>query len=94
MMITDYECIDGAVECSTLTSEEAVGCLRYAGIKISIPIFQDGIVQGVFPFAIAIEAGKRNFIISRHKLEAWLADFTGKVVSVEEILKGAKEIAS
>ena len=92
MMITDFECLDGAVECSTLTSEEAVGCLRYAGIRISLPIFQNGIEQGVFPFAVAIDAGKRNFIIFRHKLEKWIAECTGMQVSVKEILEGYKKL--
>ena len=92
MMITDFECIDGAVECSTLTSEQAIGCLRYAGIRISLPIFQNGIEQGVFPFAIAIDAGKRNFIIFKHKLEQWIEESTGLSVSVEKILEGYKKL--
>lgn len=92
MMITDFECLEGAVECSTLTSEQAVGCLRYAGIRISVPIFQDGVVQGVFPFALVIEAGKRNFIISKRKLEAWLEDFTGVSVNVDEVLAGVENL--
>ena len=92
MMITDFECLEGAVECSTLTSEQAVGCLRYAGIRISVPIFQDGIVQGVFPFALVIEAGKRNFIISKRKLEAWLEDFAGVKIDADEILAGVENL--
>jgi hypothetical protein len=87
MMITDFECLDGAVGCSTLTSEQAVGCLRYAGIRISVPMFQEGVVQGVFPFALGIEAGKRNFIISKRKLEAWLEDFVGVKINVDKILE-------
>ena len=92
MMQTDFECIEGAVECSTLTSEEAAGVLRYAGVKMSVPIFQNGISQGVFPFAIAIDAGKRNFIISKHKLEIWLKEFTGVDVSVDKVLEDVKKI--
>ena len=92
MMQTDFECVDGAVECSTLTSEEAAGVLRYAGVKISIPIFQNGISQGVFPFAIVIDSGKRNFIISKHKLEMWIKEFTGVSVSVDKILEDVRKI--
>lgn len=92
MMITDFECLDGAVECSTLTSEEAAGVLRYAGVRMSIAILQNGMSQGVFPFAIAIESGKRNFIISKHKLEIWLKDFVGIDVSVDKVLEDVKKI--
>ena len=92
MMITDFECLEGAVECSTLTSEQAVGCLRYAGIKVSIQIFQEGMAQGVFPFAIFIDRGKRNFIISKKKLEEWLLDFTGVSVNVDEVLEGVENL--
>lgn len=92
MMITDFECVDGAVECSTLTSEQAAGCLRYAGIRISVPILQEGMAQGVFPFALTIEGGKRNFLISKRKLEKWLEDFAGVTVNVDEILAGVKNL--
>ena len=92
MMQTDFECVDGAVECSTLTSEEATGLLRYAGIKMSIPIFQNGVEQGVFPFAMVIDSGKRNFIISKHKLEIWLKDFVGIDVNVDSVLEGVKNL--
>ena len=92
MMITDFECLDGAVECSTLTSEQAAGCLRYAGIKISIQVFQEGMTQGVFPFAIFIDRGKRNFIISKKKLEEWLWDFTGVKIDADEILAGVENL--
>lgn len=92
MMITDFECVAGAVECSTLTSEQAAGCLRYAGIRISVPILQEGMAQGVFPFALTIEGGKRNFLISKRKLEAWLEDFAGVSVNVDEVLAGVKNL--
>ena len=92
MMQTDFECLDGAVECSTLTSEEAAGVLRYAGVRMSIPIFQNGIAQGVFPFAFSIDSGKRNFVISKHKLEIWLKEFTGIEVSVDKVLEDVKHI--
>jgi hypothetical protein len=92
MMVTDFECLEGAVECSTLTSEQAVGCLRYAGIRISVPIFRDGIVQGVFPFAFVIEAKERNFIISKRKLEAWLEEFTGVKINADEILREVENL--
>ena len=94
IMLSDYECVDGAVECSTLTSEQAVGVMHYAGVKISIPIFQDGVEQGVFPFAFVIEGGKRNFIISRKKLEEWLLEFAGVTVSCDRILKEVKLLES
>lgn len=86
MMQTDFDCIDGAVECSTLTCEEAAGVLRYAGIKMSVVTFQTGVSQGVFPFAFAIEQGSRKFIISKHKLEAWLKDFVGIDVDADKVL--------
>ena len=92
MMQTDFECLDGAVECSTLTSEEAAGVLRYAGVRMSIATLQNGMSQGVVPFAIAIESGKRNFIISKHKLEIWLKDFVGIDVSVDKVLYDVRKL--
>jgi hypothetical protein len=92
MMITEYGCVDGAVDCATLTPEQAAGCLYYAGIKISPETLRDGIEQGVFPFAIMITQNKRNFIISRYKLEKWLEEFTGITVSVEKILTDVKNL--
>jgi hypothetical protein len=92
MMITDYECVDGAVECSTLTPEQATGCLRYAGIRIGVDTLRDGISQGVFPFALVIEAGKRNFIISRYKLEKWIEEFAGISISVAKVLQDVQNL--
>lgn len=92
MMQTDFECVDGAIENSTLTSEEATGVLRYAGIKMSVPIFQNGVAQGVFPFALVIESSSRKFIISKHKLEIWLKDFVGIDVNVDHVLEGVKNL--
>lgn len=86
-MLSDYECVDGAVDCSTLTPEQAAGLFRYAGIKTSAETLRDGIEQGVFPFAIFIGLNKRTFIISRTKCVAWLEEFTGVKVPVEKILK-------
>ena len=91
-MLTDYECIDGAVECSTLTPEQAAGCMRYAGVKISIETLRNGIEQGRFPFGFVIEQGQRTFVISRFKLEQWLAEFTGLTVSVEQVLHGVQNL--
>lgn len=90
MMQTDFDCVDGAVECSTLTCEEATGILRYAGVKMAVVTFQAGVVQGVFPFAFAIEQSSRRFVISKHKLEDWLKDFIGINVSVDEVLRDVK----
>lgn len=90
MMQTDFDCVDGAVECSTLTCEEAAGILRYAGIKMAVVTFQSGVAQGVFPFAFAIEQGSRKFVISKHKLEEWLRDFVGIDVSVDKILRDVR----
>ncbi len=92
MMVTDYGCLDGAVECSTLTSEQAVGCLRYAGIKISVPMFRDGLAQGAFPFAVYISGKESKFLISKKKLEEWLLDFTGISVEVDKVLDGVKNL--
>lgn len=94
MMVTDFECVDGAVECSTLTPEQAAGCFHFAGIKISPEAIRNGIEQGVFPFAIMIELNKRNFIISKHKLQTWLEEFTGVHVPVERILQDVKDMNS
>ena len=85
-MLTDYECVEGAAECSTLTPDQAAGLFRYAGIKTSAETIRDGIEQGVFPFAIMIGKNKRSFIISRVKLVAWLEDFTGVKVPVDTVL--------
>lgn len=85
-MLTDYECVEGAVECSTLTPEQTAGLFRYAGIKTSAETIRDGIEQGVFPFAVFIGKNKRSFIISRVKLVAWLEDFTGVKVPIDEVL--------
>lgn len=92
MMQTDFECIDGAVECATLTTEEAAGVLRYAGIKMSVVTFQNGVTQGVFPFAFVIESSSRRFVISRHKLEAWIKDFVGIDVDVDKILEDVRNL--
>lgn len=92
MMQTDFECVEGAQENTTLTSEEATGVLRYAGIKMSVPIFQNGVSQGVFPFAIAIESSSRKFIISKHRLEVWIKDFVGIDVNVDRVLEGVKNL--
>ena len=86
-MLTDYECVSGAVGCSTLTPEQAAGLFRYAGIRIGAETIRDGIEQGAFPFAVFIKANKRSFIISRFKLTAWLEDFTGVKIPVEKILQ-------
>ena len=85
-MLSDYECVDGSVECSTLTPEQAAGLFRYAGIKTSAETIRDGIEQGVFPFAVFIGLNKRTFIISRVKCVSWLEEFTGVKVPVDEIL--------
>ena len=85
-MLTDYECVEGAAECSTLTPDQAAGLFRYAGIKTSAETIRDGIEQGVFPLAIMIGKNKRSFIISRVKLVAWLEDFTGVKVPVDTVL--------
>ncbi len=92
MMITDFECIDGAVGCSTLTTEEAAGCLRYAGIKVSPVTLREGIEQGKFPFGFMIESSSRVFIVSRFQLEQWIEAFTGISVSVDRILEDVKKI--
>lgn len=92
MMITDYECVDGAVECSTLTTDQAAGCLRYAGIKMSPVTLRDGIEQGKFPFGFVIDGGSRVFVISRYKLEKWIEEFTGMQVSVSRILEGVQNL--
>lgn len=92
IMLSDYECVDGAVECSTLTPEQAAGCMRYAGVKISIETLRNGLAQGKFPFGLMIDQGQRTFIISRVKLEEWLADFAGISVSCEQILQGVQNL--
>lgn len=92
MMQTDFECVDGALECSTLTAEQACGCLRYAGIKMSLETFRLGIEQGRFPFGFVIEGQSRIFIIFKHKLEEYIADVVGVSVSVERILEGVKNL--
>lgn len=92
MMITDFECLDGAVACSTLTTEEAAGCLRYAGIKVSPVTLREGIEQGKFPFGFMIEGSSRIFIVSRFQLEQWIEAFTGISVSVDQILEDVKNI--
>ena len=91
-MITDFECLDGAVVCSTLTTEEAAGCLRYAGIKVSPVTLREGIEQGKFPFGFMIEGSSRIFIVSRFQLEQWIEAFTGISVSVDQILEDVKNI--
>lgn len=91
-MITDFECLDGAVACSTLTTEEAAGCLRYAGIKVSPVTLREGIEQGKFPFGFMIEGSSRIFIVSRFQLEQWIEAFTGISVSVDQILEDVKNI--
>lgn len=91
-MITDFECLDGAVACSTLTTEEAAGCLRYAGIKVSPVTLREGIEQGKFPFGFMIEGSSRIFIVSRFQLEQWIETFTGISVSVDQILEDVKNI--
>ena len=93
IMLSDYECIDGAVESSTLTSEQAVGVMHYAGIKISVPIFREGAEQGVFPFVLCISGGERNFLISRKKLEEWILEFAGVSVSCDRILNEVQLVA-
>ena len=92
LMQTDYECVDGAVECSTLSAEQACGCLRYAGVKMSLETFRLGLQQGRFPFGFVIEGNTRIFIIFRHKLEEWIAENVGVEVSVERILEGVKNL--
>lgn len=92
MMQTDFECVSGAVECSTLTVEQACGCLRYAGIKMSVQTLRLGIEQGKFPFGISIESGSRVFIIFKHKLEEWIADAVGVSVDVDAVLLGVENL--
>ena len=92
MMITDFGCVDGAVECSTLTPEQAAGCLRYAGVKVSPVTLREGIAQGKFPFGLVIEGGSRIFIISKFQLEQWLEEFVGISVSVDRILEEVQKL--
>ena len=92
MMKTDFECVDGAVECSTLTVEQACGCLRYAGVKMSLVTLRNGIEQGKFPFGIMIDGESRIFIIFRHQLEEWVARVVGVSIDVETVLEGVKNL--
>lgn len=61
----------------TITPEEAAEIIRSRGIKIGAEAVRDGIEQGVLPFGIMILQGKRNYFISRKKLNEWLIDFCG-----------------
>ena len=92
MMQTDFECVDGAVECSTLTVEQACGCLRYAGVRMTLETLRLGLEQGKFPFGIMIDAKSRIFIIFRHKLEEWIAEMVGISVDTEFVIEGVKKL--
>lgn len=92
MMQTDFECVDGAVECSTLTVEQACGCLRYAGVRMTLETLRLGLEQGKFPFGIMIDAKSRIFIIFRHKLEEWIAEMVGISVDTEFVIEGVKNL--
>lgn len=61
----------------TITPEEAAEIIRSKGIKIGAEAVRDGIEQGVLPFGIMIRQNKRNYLISRKKLNEWLLDFCG-----------------
>jgi len=61
----------------TITPEEAAEIIRSKGIKIGAEAVRDGIEQGVLPFGIMILQNKRNYYISRKKLNEWLLDFCG-----------------
>jgi hypothetical protein len=92
MMQTDFECVDGAVACSTLTVEQACGCLRYAGVRMSLVTLRSGIEQGKLPFGIMIEGDSRIFIIFKHQLEEWVASVVGVSIDVDAVLEGVRNL--
>lgn len=60
-----------------LSVKECCELFREYGIKIGNEFLCDGIRQGKFPFAFAIQGNEWRYYISRAKTIAWLEDFTG-----------------
>ena len=58
----------------TLTVNECCGVMREHGLKISSPILELGIEQGVFPFAVCIKSFERKFFIFEKQLLEWLKE--------------------
>lgn len=67
---------------TTLTVQEAAEKFREAGISISLETMKKGIIDKVFPFALAIKQTQWVFIIYRKPLMDYLKSIGAEVEEV------------
>lgn len=57
-----------------LSPAEAVEILRANGSLIGLELLKAGIEQGVFPFGVYVQMGRKQHIIFRRLLMEWIAE--------------------
>lgn len=72
---------------TTLTVQEAVEIFRSAGISISLETMKKGIIDKVFPFALAIKLTQWVYIIYRKPLMDYLESVGAEFENKEKELK-------
>lgn len=69
------------MNCPNISVKECLEIMREYGFEIGDAFLEEGIKQGVFPFAFAIRGKTWRYFISRHKLYVFLADWCGEKIN-------------